>query len=117
MLDEFDFNVYSLLFGTNFFEGFVYLSAPDTTSPMAATVNPVSVGPLLGFTGCTGVNPASSDNLIAFRVLTSTYVIEHVTFQQWGFLNPDGQTVTLLPGVQVPFPGTSSNCPPSEVVQ
>ena len=68
---------------------------------------------MLGFTGCS-VSPAASDNLIAFRVLTSTYRLAAVTYQEWGWQDSFNGFHTFWPE-QIPLP--NNNCPASEVTQ
>ncbi len=107
--------IYSLSFAhSNFFEGFVYLSSPDTNQPTAFTVFPKSNG-ALGFTGCT-VSPSSNSNLLAFRVLTSTYRILSVGSKEWycDFNIPQNNCAAANPQNfgQIPLP--ANNCPTSE---
>jgi hypothetical protein len=97
---------YYLTFRGNFFEGFISLSQPDTPGPMAVTIAPASPDPFLGFTNCV-VSPASTDNLIAFRVLTSTYADPQwdppITFLTWMTQTNDPRVFNELPD-QIPLP-------------
>ena len=95
----------------NFFQGFLYLSPPDTPSLTAYTVFPWSMG-ALNFTAC-DVLPSSASNLIAFRVLTNTYHMEGVPYQYWLWdprVNHGPQPPNPKFG-QIPLPAT---CPATE---
>jgi hypothetical protein len=107
--------VYSLSFDNgNRLEGFVFLSPPDDVNEVTGfTVLPLSEA--LHVTGCT-VSPSSDDNRLRFRVLTNTYRLTRVPYQEWYFdaLQNEGP-VPNPPGTKfgaIPLP--RNNCPESE---
>jgi len=110
--------VYSLSFhGGNYFEGFLVLGSPDVDAPTTFTVFPISNGPL-NFTGC-AVSPTTTENRLAFRVLTSTYLISQVDYQEWFWdvnSNPPQAPPPDPPNFgQIPLP--LNDCPSNEVSQ
>ncbi len=107
-------DAYSLsFFNGNYFEGYIRVLSPDADGPRAFTVSPKSET-LLDSTGCT-VSPASTENLLAFHVITNTYKLLGVSFQEWYWdVDRNLGTPPLNPTLPDHIDLPRNNCPPSE---